>query len=182
VCSKSNKSAGLVECGRVGRAVALKGECQVIWASGSCPVSKGEHLLLSRDGKSEFEKFAVVGLRTQGSFSIVRFDGISDRNSAKTLNGSLIFIEEERLPQLGKGEYYSYQILGMKVVTEEGIEVGEIVRIFTAGENDVYEILPDGAKRGSEIMVPAISEVIRNIDIAKKVMTIRPMEGMLDQG
>ena len=55
-----------------------------------------------------------------------------------------------------------------------------MVRIFSAGENDVYEVLPEGGKRGEEILIPATSEVILSVDLKAGRMVIRPLEGMLD--
>jgi 16S rRNA processing protein RimM len=69
----------------------------------------------------------------------------------------------------------------MEVETEDGGKLGRVVRIFTAGENDVYEVLPDGAKKGDEILIPAIGDVIISVDVEAKRMVIRPLEGMLDE-
>ncbi len=122
----------------------------------------------------------MVALRTQGRFDVVRFEGIDDRPGAETLTGSELYIPADRLPALSDGEYYCYQILGMLVVTEDGCELGRVVRIFTAGENDVYEVLPEGARRGKEILIPAIDGVVLSIDIDKGTMMVRPMDGMFD--
>jgi ribosomal 30S subunit maturation factor RimM len=52
------------------------------------------------------------------------------------------------------------------------------VRIFTAGENDVYEVLPEGARKGEEILLPAIKDVIISVDLIAGQMMVRLMEGM----
>ena len=47
--------------------------------------------------------------------------------------------------------------------------------------HDVYEVLPDGAKSGSEILIPAIDSIVLNIDVKKKRMVVRPLKGMVEE-
>jgi len=169
-----------VGCGSIGRAVGLKGECAVFWNSGKCPVELGGILFTpAADGVTRIP-YTVAALRMQGRFGVVRFEGIDDRSAAEGMRGKALEVPIASLPALPQNEYYCYQLLGLSVVTEEGRELGTIVRIFTAGENDVYEVRLDGAPAGSEILLPAIDKVIIAVDLAAKRMTVRPMEGMLE--
>ena len=68
----------------------------------------------------------------------------------------------------------------MIVETEDGRELGRVVRIFTAGERDVYEVIPENGSRGDEILIPANDDVVIGVDVEGGRMTVRPMEGMLD--
>jgi len=170
----------LVECGRIGRAVGLCGECAVHWSSGSPPVEIGEKLFISKRDDSEYMEYEVAALRRQGRFYVVRFAEVEDRDAAKKFSNAHIFIQEDRLAPLPEGEYYSYQILGLEVFTEEGRALGKLVRIFTAGDNDVYEVLPDGGRKGGEILIPAIQDVILSVDLKAGKIIVRPLEGMLD--
>jgi len=174
------KSGSWVICGRIGRAVGLKGECRVRWMSGACPVEIGGELFVAESDEKSHKPYTVAVLRRQGRFDIVRFVGISDRNAAEGLGGLELFQPEGDLPALPEGEYYCYQILGMRVATEEGRELGRVVRIFTAGERDVYEVMPDGGGSGEEILIPASDDVILSVDVENERMIVRPMEGMLD--
>lgn len=167
-----------VECGKIGRAIGLKGDCSVFWQSGECPVETGGELFIQK-ADSDYKSYKVAALRMHGRLSVVRFEGINDRESASSLTNSFIYIPEEELAPLEDGEYYSYQILGMDVFTEDENPLGKVVRIFTAGENDVYEVMPEGGKNGDEIMLPAIADVVLSIDVETNKMTVRPMEGMV---
>ncbi|MFA4874511.1 MAG: ribosome maturation factor RimM [bacterium] len=173
-------STEFVSCGRVGRAVGLKGENAVFWNSGQSPVELGGELFIPDKKTQDHKSYRIAALRTQGRFDVVRFDGISDRTGAESLRGSEIYLPEDRLPRLPAGEYYCYQILGLRVATEDGRELGKIVRIFTAGENDVYEVLPEDAARGQEVLIPAIADIVLSIDIEKGRVIVRPMEGMIE--
>lgn len=108
---------------------------------------------------------------------MVSLKGIEDPKDAAALTHEILYIPESELPKLPNGEFYSYQILGLTVETENGEELGKIANIFSTGSNDVYEVKP---KKGETILIPAIKNVIVKIDIEKRRMIIKPMEGMLD--
>ena len=154
-----------VSCGRIGRAVGLKGECAVFWNSQECPVIVGASVYMPSDDGSSHKRYKVAALRTQGRFHVLRFEGIDDRQQARLLTGKELVRPSSHLPKLPNDQYYCYQILGLEVITEQGQNLGRVVRIFTAGENDVYEVLPEGARKGEEILLPAIKDVIVSIDL-----------------
>lgn len=169
-----------VNCGHVKRAVGLKGECLVLWTSGSCPVEVGEEIFIHSKKTSKNTRYCVLAVHAHGRFCKVRFEGINDRSAAEKLSSSEIFLLAENLPKLSAGEYYCYQILGMSVKTEDGRKLGVVTRIFTAGENDVYEVTPHGGKKGGEILLPAIDEVIINVNVKTGEMTVRLLKGMIE--
>jgi 16S rRNA processing protein RimM len=78
------------------------------------------------------------------------------------------------LKELPPGEYYWRDIIGLDVYTEEGKLLGRIESVFPTGSNDVY--VCKGGQR--EILLPAIVDVIRQIDINRRVMTVRLLEGL----
>jgi 16S rRNA processing protein RimM len=177
----AGKEVQWVECGRIGRAIGLKGECAVFWNDETCSFQVGSMFFVDRGDGKGLQQCKIAALRRQGRFDVLRLEGIEDRMSAEALRGATLVRSEESLEKLPDGQYYCYQILGMTVLTDAGDELGTIVRIFTAGENDVYEVLPHGAKKGAEILVPAIRDVILSVDVVAKRMIIKPMKGMLDQ-
>jgi len=169
-----------VVSGRIGRAVGLKGECAVYWSDDECPAEVGAELFIDAGDGEGPRPYRMAALRKQGRFYVLRLEGIDDRSAAQRLVNREILIPAENLPGLPEGQYYCYQILGMEVETEGGERLGRVVRIFTAGGSDVYEVLPHGGKKGSEILVPAIEDVIVSVDVEANRMVIRPLEGMLD--
>jgi 16S rRNA processing protein RimM len=143
-------------------------------------VGLGEELFVDlKDGK-EYRSYRLAALRKQGRFDVVRFEGVEDREAVQEIVNAELVRPAESLPKLPEGQYYCYQILGMEVVTEDGTRLGTVDRIFTAGENDVYEVMPDGGERGDDILIPAIKDVVLSVDVSEKKMVIRPMKGMLE--
>ena len=73
-----------------------------------------------------------------------------------------------------EGEYFHYQLIGLQVLTESGERLGEISEIIITGSNDVYVV--SGAD--GEILLPALNQVIRAVDLERGLMTVRLMEGL----
>jgi 16S rRNA processing protein RimM len=75
-----------------------------------------------------------------------------------------------------QGQYYTFQLIGLKVLTTDGEYLGQIADIMTTASNDVYIVK---GKRG-EILIPAIEDVVKSIDLEKGEMVIEAIEGLLD--
>jgi 16S rRNA processing protein RimM len=81
------------------------------------------------------------------------------------------------LAELPPGSYYQHDILGLNVLTLDGQELGQIVEIIVTGSNDVYIVKKP---EGSQILIPAIKDVIKQIDLIRHTMHIDPLPGLLD--
>jgi 16S rRNA processing protein RimM len=112
--------------------------------------------------------------RWQKGHVYLRLDGIDDAAEAEQLRGALLEVPEEELRPLPPGEYYHFQIVGLAVYSTEGECLGEVKEILTTGGNDVYVVRDDGR----EILVPAIDDVVKDIDLDAGRMTVELMEGM----
>jgi 16S rRNA processing protein RimM len=101
-----------------------------------------------------------------GRVPILRLDGIGDRASAERLVGRYLEAPAGPLPP---DTYYWHELIGLMAVDEAGAELGRVVEVFRAGENEVYRI--EGAT--GELLVPALRDVVRSIDLAAARMVIR---------
>ncbi len=128
---------------------------------------KGRRIYLS----PEHRPFTLEGVRTADQALLIRLEGIGDRNDAELLRGQEVSIEASRLPELPEDEYYYHQLIGMLVVDEEGKELGTLEQILETGANDVYVIK---SQTGAELLLPAIEDVILQVDVANRLMTVRP--------
>jgi 16S rRNA processing protein RimM len=168
----------LIICGRMGRAIGLAGGCSVWWESGRPELAAGSEILIRASGESSYGTYRISALRKQGRFDVIFLEGVSDRAAAQRLTHAEVALDAGGLPKLAKGEYYCYQLMGLEVVTEDGRSLGRVAKIFTAGESDVYEVVPEGG--GKEILIPAIADVVISIDLAAGKITVRPLDGMLE--
>jgi 16S rRNA processing protein RimM len=101
-----------------------------------------------------------------GRVPFIRLEGISDRDAAERLVGRYLEAPAEPLPP---GTYYWHQLVGLTAVDEAGSELGQVVEVFRAGENEVYRIEGQDA----ELLIPALREVVRSIDLPAGRMVVR---------
>ena len=99
---------------------------------------------------------------------ILSFLGVNSPGEAKPLVGQFLTVPSSEAPELPEGEYFHFQLLGLKVVTDTGEELGEITEILETGSNDVY-IVTGGA---GEILIPALNSVITDIRLDEGVMLV----------
>jgi len=120
------------------------------------------------------EPWMLEGHRRHGRWVILRLEGCADRNSAEKLRGELVQIPLEEAIPLSEDEYYIYQIVGLEVWTSEGEHLGRVSEVLFTGANEVY--LVEG-ERG-EILVPAIEDVVKEVDLEGGRLIVEPLEGI----
>jgi 16S rRNA processing protein RimM len=119
--------------------------------------------------------YTLTSLKPNKNILIVRFQEVTTRERAEELRGTELFCERAEFPELSGGEYYECDLIGMEVVTASGEPLGKLKAVVSAGSSDVYEVHgPLG-----EVLLPAISEVIVEVDICANRMTVKPLEGLL---
>ena len=165
-----------VECGRVGKPFGIRGEVFVDWCADECPVAAGGTVYVQEGG--EYVPKVVCSSRVHGARHVVLLECMSSRDDAARLRGATFFLPEDALPTLPQGEYYSYQILGIEVVTDMGERLGNVTKIFSAGAHDVYEVSDTTGPTRREVLIPAIDQVIATIDLTAKKMVIRKIKGL----
>ena len=108
---------------------------------------------------------------------LLKLRGIDDATTAETLRGSDVCVPLSELPQLPPNSYYQHDIVGLQVFNLDDTLIGVIDDIMSTGGNDVYIIK---APNGKQILIPAIKDVVKQIDLIRHVMYIDPMRGLLD--
>ncbi len=118
----------------------------------------------------------VLDVATPQGYPCVRFEGYASRDLAQALRGALIEIEESDLPALPQDQYYLHDLVGLAVVTTGGRELGRLHEVLRTGANDVYVVRGKGRK---EALIPAIPDVVLQVDLEAGRMVIAPLEGLL---
>jgi 16S rRNA processing protein RimM len=119
---------------------------------------------------------AVESQRLHQDRLLLKLAGVDDRSAAEELRGALLQVPIEAAVELPAGSYYWYQLIGLRVVDEAGRELGELVEVLPTGSNDVYVV------RGQfgEILLPAIKDVVREVDLAGGRLRVHLLPGLLD--
>jgi 16S rRNA processing protein RimM len=115
--------------------------------------------LLKKD--SETRLIAVIDGKLQGKAVVAQLDGVNDRDRAASLMGWDIFISPDQLSKVAKGEYYWSDLIGLKVETDLGIQLGAVDSLLETGANDVLIV-----KGERERAIPFLQgKTIINIDL-----------------
>jgi 16S rRNA processing protein RimM len=125
--------------------------------------------------------YRVVGVRPyKGEMVVLTLEHVTDADAAEKLRNVDVTIPLSQLAKLPPGSYYQHDILGLQVITLQKRQerlLGTIKDIIVTGGNDVYVIkAPDG----KEILIPAIKDVVKQVDLNRKMMYIDAIEGLLD--
>lgn len=168
----------LIVIGRVSRPHGVKGEIRIEYFNPEDPhfFSRYQMIYLKEEEGSP-RAYRPIKVRPHKKFILATLEGVGTREEAERLRGDWVLVNPAELPSLGRDEYYWYEILGMQVFTAEGQYVGEVKDIFPTGSNDVYVV-----RRGEkEFLIPAVKDVIVDIDKDARKMVVRPLEGLLEE-
>lgn len=122
------------------------------------------------------ESIIIKSLKKLNKYTLVSFYGINDPESALKYRGAILSADKSLLPALQEEEYFHEQIIGLTVYTTDGNTIGRVSDIFETGSNDVYVVKgPD-----KEYLIPAIHDVIKEINLEEGSIIIHVLEGLLD--
>jgi 16S rRNA processing protein RimM len=124
----------------------------------------------------EHRQLHIRSQRDHNQGLLIAFDGFHNPESAAELRNQLVFVPAGDRPPLPEGEYYHHQLLGLRVVSDEGQDLGIMRQILETGANDVYIVVPEA---GPELLLPAIESVILDIDLDRGEMYVHLLPGML---
>lgn len=117
----------------------------------------------------------IRNVKFSGKFVIVSFEGMNRIEDVERLRGAELLIDRRDAVPLEEGEYFIPDLLGLKVITEDGTELGHVGDVIETGANSVYAVRTDD---GREILIPAIPQCIRKIDLEEGIMTVWLMPGL----
>ncbi|MHB9145365.1 MAG: ribosome maturation factor RimM [Symbiobacteriia bacterium] len=127
------------------------------------------------------EMVPIESVRPHKGFMLVKFRGVNDRDQAEALRGLRLEISEQDLVPLKPGEYYVHQLQGCQVLTVEGRSLGQLVDVYRTGANDVWVVQGDVSRgEAAEVLIPALKDVVREVDLAARRLVIAPLPGLLD--
>ncbi len=123
-----------------------------------------------------FAAYEVVSARVHRRMAYLRLKGCDSVEDAEKLRGQLVRIPVSEAMPLPADHYYWYQIFDLEVWTVSGDYIGKVVDILDRPANDVYVVR---GPRG-EVLIPAIEDVVKEIDLERGRMIIEPLPGLLD--
>lgn len=169
-----NRKMDLITIGEIVKTRGLRGCMKVVSFVDTQDISAELKFVYIQDNSEQKKLYNLRKIDISGKFLFIELDSIDDVELAKTFVGCKVVIPGDMFKELPEGEYYWRDIIGLNVYTEEGKLLGQIESVFPTGSNDVY--VCKGGDR--EILLPAIADVIKLIDIDRKIMNVKLMEGL----
>jgi 16S rRNA processing protein RimM len=159
-----------VAVGRITKPHGLRGEVAVLVLSEVPERFAPGAVVYLEDGSP----LSVASARPHGSRLLVRFEEVGDRVSADAVRGRLLVVPQSELPELPEGSWWPHELEGSDVVTEDGRALGTLVDVVLNPANDLW-VVRDGDR---ELLVPAIRDVVVDVDVERKRVTVRAVPGL----
>ena len=129
------------------------------------------------DTGKEYIDLNVESVKFFKNMVILKFKEYNNINDIECYKGKDILVSRDNAVKLEKGEYDIADILGAKVILEDGSEFGVLEDVMQTGANDVYVVKTLDNK---EVLLPKIDECVKKLDIENKIVTVHIMKGLLD--
>ena len=164
----------MVVMGRVTAPFGVKGWVK-IYALTAQPGNLRNYPVWWMRSGGDWREVQVIAAKVHGNMLVAQLAGIDSREAAAALKGFEIGVPREQLPAVAKDEFYWADLIGLRVVNTEQIELGRVGRIVQTGANDVLVVVGDGGDKrddAGEILIPFIADAIKKVDVAAGVIAV----------
>lgn len=174
-----------IKIGKIVNAVALRGEVKVYhYSDYKERFEELDEILVERNGakRHAMERYSIEGVRYQKDMAILKLKGVNDRNAAEALKDCDVYITEADLRELPEDTFYVRDLIGCRVInegseSETAEEIGTITDVLQNSAQDIYQIK---TKSGKEVLIPAVGEFVKEINIGEKTVKVSLIPGFLD--
>jgi 16S rRNA processing protein RimM len=165
----------LILMGKIAATHGIKGQLRVVPYSGMVDNLLLCKSLLVRDTKGGLAQFEISSATLHGKKLLLTLKGFAGINQVLHFVGNEVLLYKEQLISPEEDEYYWHDLIGMKVVTTDGVDLGILESIIETGSNDVYV----AALNGREYLIPAFTDTV-SIDAKARLVTVTPFKGLFD--
>ncbi|HPX71246.1 MAG TPA: ribosome maturation factor RimM [Bacillota bacterium] len=160
----------IIKIGKISAPVGIKGELRV-YPYADSPERFGQIEAILLGGR----RVEIETARVMKNMAVIKLRGVDDRNSAEALRGAELFIAREELWEMPEDTYFTEDLLGCKVIREDGSLCGTLAAVHANPAHDLYEIRTGS---GRSFLLPAVGEFVLSVDIRNKIIIVHLIEGM----
>ncbi len=165
----------LMEIGQIVNTYGIKGFVKVVPFTDN--INRFEDLkTVYVETKKGLENFEIEEVKYAKNTVLLKLKGIDDINIAEKYKNCYIKISRENAVKLPEDTYFIVDLLDIKVYTDEDIYLGNIIDVYPTGSNDIYVVKNE---EGKQVLLPAIGEVIKKVDIQNKKMVVHLLDGLI---
>lgn len=167
----------MLQVGAITSTHGVKGEVKVFPTTDDPNRFKSLKNVILDTGK-EKKNLEIESVKFFKQFVILKFKGFDSINDIEVYKGKSLFVTRDQAVKCQKDEYFIADLIGCKVVEEDGTDFGELKDVYQTGANDVYAVTTTA---GKEVLLPAIKECVLKVDMEQRVITVHIMDGLLDE-
>jgi len=164
-----------ITIGKVVSTQGNKGEVNILPLTDSIDRFKNLDNVILRNENSQ-TILNVEKIRVRKDTIILKLKDIENIEEAKMIVGSFLEVKRKNAIKLSKDNYFIFEIIGLEVYDENDIFLGKVENIISTGSNDVYIVKGENKK---ELFIPAIHDIVKNIDLEKRRITISMVDGLI---
>lgn len=165
----------LMEIGQIVNTYGIKGFLKVVPYTDD--ITRFEDLKsIYIEIKNSLKTFIIEEVKYSKNLVLLKLKGIDDINAAEIYKNCYIKIDRKDAVKLPEDSYFIVDLIGIKVFTDNNEELGNIVDVYPTGANDIYVVKDE---LGKQVLLPAIGEVIKSVDIKDKRMIVHLIEGLV---
>ncbi|MBO5473494.1 MAG: ribosome maturation factor RimM [Lachnospiraceae bacterium] len=165
-----------LQVGVITQTHGIRGEVKVFPTTDDAARFKRLKKVILDTGKERLD-LEIESVKFFKQYAILKFKDIDSINDVEQYKNGKLLVTREQAVKLRKDEYFVADLIGMKVVTEDGEDFGILKEVLPTGANDVYVVArPDK----TEVLLPAIRECILHVDLEAGAVTVHIMDGLLD--
>lgn len=167
----------LYQVGAITQTHGVRGEVKVFPLTDDVSRFKNMKNLIMDTGREQ-TTLEVTSARPQKNLVILKFKGYDNINDVEKYKGAKLYVTRENRVACEKDEYFIADLIGLSVVTDDGMQLGTLTDVIATGANDVYVV---EMASGKEVLIPAIHDCIVNVEEEEKKMTVHLLDGLLDE-
>lgn len=158
------------EVGKIVNTFGIKGEVKVaLYTEDISNFKKNNKVYVGN------KEMLVENARLQKNMLILKLKDVNTMNEAEELRNNTISVKRTK-KELPEGTYYIADLIGLEVYTDEGILLGKVTDIYNTGANDIYTVK---TLENKEILLPAIKDVIKQVDVQNEKIIVHILKGLL---
>ena len=121
------------------------------------------------------EELQLESMRRHKGLYIIKFKGLNDRTEAEERIGGEIWIDRSKQVELGEDEFYFFDLMGCEVFNEDGRKLGVVKGILEQPASHILEVEKED---GKEVLIPFLSQFVKDVDVKNKKIVVSLIEGM----
>lgn len=165
----------LLEVGKIVNSYGIKGFVKVVPLVDNNNQFKDLETLYIEEKNNNIKQLHIEEVKFSKNLVLLKFRGIETIEQAEEYRNYYLKAKRSDI-KLEKGAHFIVDLIGLEVYTEEGNFLGKLTEVLQPGCNDVYIVENESKK---QVLLPAIPDVIKKIDIDNKKMVVKLLKGLI---